>query len=68
MSKKQYRTTLPPTLRKEFEFYLSDRGISEAQAMRECIKSHIRNKPTTPDIQTRLRSIEIELRELNKKL
>lgn len=65
---KQYKTQLEGSLRKDFEDYISNRGVSKSEALRECIKSHVRNKQTTPDIQTRLRSIEIELRELNRKL
>lgn len=65
---KQYKVSLRGGLRKDFEFYKSEQGLTEAEALRECIKSHVRNKQTTPDIQIRLRSIEMELKELNRKL
>ena len=65
---KQYKASLSGELRKEFEDYISERGISEAEAVRESIKSHIRNKHTSLEVRTRLRSIEMELKELNRKL
>ena len=65
---KAYITRLSGGLRKDFEFYKSEQGLNDADALRECIKSHVRNKHTSPDIQTRLRTIEMELKELNKKL
>lgn len=64
---KIYRARISGSLRKDFEFYMSEQGMNESEAIRECIKSHVRNKQTTPDIQARLRSIEIALRDLKSK-
>ena len=65
---KTYRSRISGTLRKDFEFYMSSQGMKEGEAIRECIKSHIRKKVTSPDIQIRLRSIEVSLRELVKEI
>ena len=72
MSKKEftktYRSRISGKLRGEFEDYMSSQGMNEAEAIRECIKIHIRKKDTNPETQTRLRSIEILLRELVNKI
>lgn len=67
-NQKAYMVRLNGSLRKDFECYISEQGYTEADGLRECIKSHVRNKQTTPDIQTRLRTIESLLREVDKKL
>lgn len=65
---KLYKANLSGELRSKFEEYKSQRGLGDAAAMRECIKYHITNKKVTPDIQIRLRTLEILMRELLSKL
>lgn len=65
---KTYRSRISGTLRRDFENYMSAQGMKEGDAIRECIKIHIRKKDTSPETQTRLRSIEILLREIVKKI
>lgn len=67
-NQKAYMVRLNGALRKDFEDYISSQGMNEAEALRECIRCHVRNKQTTPEVQTRLRTIEVLLRELDKKL
>lgn len=65
---KIYKARLKGSLRKDFEFYMSSQGMNESEAIRECIKSHVRKKDTSPDIQIRLRTIEMQQAEIIRKL